>query len=91
MPDYRRSLIDSIKLHPKFSEERLGDISSYFSELSYMQLFEQLFHCDTIHFVDGDPGKVVISIDALDESEINGKNAIVDLLLTTKRLWYFML
>ena len=87
MPDYRRSLIDSIKLYPKFSEERLGDISSYFSELSDMQLFEQLFHCDTIHFVDGDPGKVVISIDALDESEINGKNAIVDLLLTTKRLW----
>lgn len=87
MPDYRRSLIDSIKLYPLFSENRLSDVLSYYSELPDMALFEHLFHCDAVHFVDGNPGKIVIVIDALDESEYNGHNPVIDFLLATKGLW----
>lgn len=87
MPEYRRSLIDSIKAYLVFSEERLSDISNYFSGLTDIELFEHLFHCDMVHFIDGNPGRIVISIDALDEAEYNGNNPVANLLLTTKDRW----
>ncbi len=87
MPDYRSSLIDSIKTYPIFSESRLSEVLNFFLELSDKRLFDCLFHCDSIHFIDGNPGKIIISIDALDESEQDGNNPIVDLLIKTKDQW----
>lgn len=87
MPEYRSSLIDSIKNYPVFVESRLSDVLNYYLNMSDQELFDHLFHSDSVHFIDGDPGKIVICIDALDESEKNGNNPVIDLLIHTKGSW----
>lgn len=86
MPDYRSTLIDSIKLYPKFNEAKLDDVLSHFLKLSDLNLFDALFHCDTVHFINGD-SKVIVVIDALDEAEQQGKNPIINLMIETKNEW----
>ena len=87
MPEYRSSLIDSIKSYPVFTESRLSDVYNCFLSMEDQALFDHLFHCDSVHFIDGDPGKIVICIDALDESEKKGTNPVIDLLIQTKGSW----
>jgi tetratricopeptide (TPR) repeat protein len=87
MPDYRSSLIDSIKRYPFFSESALSEVYNHFLKLSDEKLFNLLFHNDFVHFIDGDPGKIVICIDALDEAEKDGKNPVIELFTGVHGKW----
>lgn len=83
MPEYRASLINSISSYPFFAEGGYDKIFKYFHGLSDKALFDCLFHCDSVHFIDGNDD-VLIAIDALDEADSAYKNPIVDFLVDTK-------
>lgn len=83
MPEYRASLINSISSYPFFAEGGYDKIYQYFHGLSDKALFDCLFHCDSVHFIDGSDD-ALIAIDALDEADGEYNNPIVDFLIDTK-------
>jgi len=87
IPEYRVGLISSIKEYPFFDAGNLSNTLTYFKSISDSKLFDILFHCDNIRFIDGYPGSVVITIDALDEGETDGLNPYIEQLIAKQNTW----
>lgn len=91
LPDYRLSLINSIKGYPCFNATALNEVLLYYRDQNDSNLFDLLFHCDKIKTIYGN-GNIVICVDALDEAGIVGKNdilenPIVNLFIKKHNMW----